>query len=163
MNTDLTAERLREILHYDPTTGIFIWLEKTCLKVVVGKEAGVHKRGYLYIGLFGKRYLGHRLAWLYMEGEWPSLNIDHKDGDPSNNRWKNLRAANQSQNIANSRLRTGKALLKGVRKTPSGTFQARIICDGRERHLGSYKTEEKAHLAYVHAARILHGEFACAG
>jgi hypothetical protein len=68
----LTAERLREVLDYNPETGVFTWKVRTSIRVVAGKVAGsVGKRGYLIIGVGGRNYYAHRLAWLHMTGEWP--------------------------------------------------------------------------------------------
>lgn len=161
----LTAECLREMLHYDPETGVFTW-KIAYWRNVVGSTAGnVKADGYVYLNLLGRRYLAHRLAVFYMTGEFPpaGMETDHRDRDRSNNRWSNLRVATVSQNRANSRRRTGKATEKGVRLAPHGRFQARIIHNGEEIYLGSFATEAEAHAVYMTAARDLHGEFARAG
>ena len=96
-----------------------------------------------------------------MTGEWCSAVIDHRDGDPSNNRWDNLRRATVSQNNANRRLhRNNKCGFKGVVQNPWGRFIASIYKNGRRIHLGMFATPEAAHAAYVAAARELFGEFA---
>src|SRR4051812_4396707 len=101
----ITAERLRQVLSYDPETGVFLWKEKIARKVVVGRKAGnIGNFGYIYIRIAGKLYYGHRLAWLYVHGVWPEKGIDHRNGVPDDNRIANLRPANQSENNQNMRL-----------------------------------------------------------
>jgi len=86
--------------------------------------------------------------------------IDHRDGDPSNNRWNNLRRATPSQNNANRRLQQNNAWgLKGVSRHRS-RWRASIRKDRRTHHLGVFSTPQAAHAAYVAAARKLFGEFA---
>lgn len=90
----LTAERLREVLEYDPAIGVFRWLIKPCGQISIGDIAGCrHGEGYVQIRVIGRIYLAHRLAWLYMTGEWPISLIDHRNLDRSDNRWSNLREA----------------------------------------------------------------------
>jgi HNH endonuclease/AP2 domain len=117
--------------------------------------------GYRRITIKGRIYQAHQLAWLYMTGKWCSRVIDHRDGDPSNNRWANLRRATISQNNANRRIhRNNKCGFKGVVRNHIGRWCAAIYKDGRRYHLGSFATPEEAHAAYVAAARKLFGEFA---
>ena len=84
---NLTAEELQKVLNYDPLTGIFVWQ----VGPRKGAKAGTKGvKGYVQIVFQRERYYAHRLAWLYMTGEWPKQHIDHLDGDPSNNRFQNL-------------------------------------------------------------------------
>jgi hypothetical protein len=106
MKETLTAERLRELLHYDPDTGDFTW--RTARKrIPAGAIAGTVERGFRRItiggGRHGPRYSAHRLAWLYMTGAWPNGYLDHINRDPDDNRFANLRLATNSQNQANTR------------------------------------------------------------
>jgi hypothetical protein len=95
-----------------------------------------------------------------MTGKWCSLVIDHRDGDPSNNRWANLRRATRSQNSANRRIpRNNPCGFKGVSRH-RGKWDATICKKGRRHFLGSFLTPQAAHAAYVKAARKLFGEFA---
>ena len=99
----LTQERLKELLHYDPETGVFTWLIAR-QRVRKGSPAGtLHKHGYWVIKVDGRSYNASRLAWLYMTGEWPKHQIDHSDLDRHNDRWSNLREATVSQNNTNRR------------------------------------------------------------
>jgi hypothetical protein len=160
--TEITAERLREVLDYDPLTGRFTW-RVTSRRTRAGQIAGRYNQGYWKIGIDGKLYLAHRLAWLYMTGEFPTLNIDHIDRDGTNNRWSNLREATQAQNLANSRRYcNNKGGFKGVlQRGPS--WLAQIQPNGRPIHLGMFPTPEAAHAAYMAAARKYFGEFANGG
>jgi hypothetical protein len=98
-----------------------------------------------------------------MTGKWPTEEVDHRDCDPSNDRWENLREATSSQNKANRRSsRGGRNLPKGV-SVHYGKFQARITINYKTTRLGVYPTIEQAAAAYANAAVDLHGEFACTG
>jgi hypothetical protein len=158
----LTHARLRELLHYEAKTGEFRWLKRVSRPVKAGDVAGMlHTDGYRRIRVKGRDYRAHHLAWLYMTGKWCPVFIDHRDGNPSNNRWDNLRRATPSQNGANRRMyRNNKCGLKGVVRNHVGRWCATICKNGRNRHLGTFSTPQDAHAAYVAAARKLFGEFA---
>ncbi len=99
---DITAEKLRELLHYDHETGIFTWKVSTSNRVKVGDVAGSPDgQGYLQIKVQRRLYLAHRLAWLHINGVWPKLNIDHINRNPSDNRLVNLRDVTHKQNHQN--------------------------------------------------------------
>ena len=157
----VTRARLRALLHYDRETGEFRWRERTSPRVHAGLIAGTLNRDrYRLIAIDGRSYPAHRLAWLYMTGQWCSLMIDHRDGNPSNNRWNNLRRATRSQNSANRRVsRNNTWGLKGV-SLHRGRWCATICKKGRKHFLGCFSTPQAAHAAYVKAARKLFGEFA---
>jgi hypothetical protein len=105
---ELTANRLREVLDYNSETGVFTWRVALRPRMKIGTVAGwLDERGYRRVRIDARPYLAHRLAWLWMTGEWPSGRLDHRDGDPGNNCWSNLREAMQSQNSANSSIRKG--------------------------------------------------------
>lgn len=172
----LTADYLRRRVVYDPKTGVFIWLpipverphDVMWNKRFANKVAGGPRRSrmtYVYLAIRGHHYSAHRLAWLYMTGEWPRQMLDHVDGDGLNNRWSNLRLASNGQNRANARVRHDSGLgLKGVSVRTGmyrgGKYRARIHAEGRRRHLGDFDTPEAAHAAYIAAARKYFGEFA---
>jgi len=151
---EVTAERLREVLNYNPETGVFTWRVKPSQNVRVGDVTGCPRKGYGYleIVLGYHLYPAHRLAWLYMTGEWPKADIDHINHDPGDNRWSNLRDATQSQNNMNERMRVDNtSTFKGVRLTTlkSGTckWQARISVNGERKHLGYFDSAERAFIA----------------
>lgn len=161
--TGLDARRLRDLLEYDAETGIFRWRSTNSNRAVAGSVAGTKdaRKGYIYIRINGRRYLAHRLAWLYETGEWPVDLIDHRNLDTADNRFANLRQASDSDNKANKRP-FGK-YQKGVifdARLRSKPFAARIMVRGKFIHLGMFETEEAAGAAYAVAARHHYGEFA---
>jgi hypothetical protein len=162
----LTQARLRKLLHYDPETGEFRWLERPG-SFVAGRIAGGASphSDYWRITVDGRIHPAHQLAWLYMTGRWGRPTIDHRDGNRANNRWTNLRRATRSENNANRlRQRNNTSGFKGVtRERRSGKWRAHIRKNGRLRRLGTFRTPQAAHAAYVAAARRLFGEFARAG
>ena len=162
MKHDLAAKRLRELLHYDPLTGIFTWRTNRKGLARIGNRAGSYSKGYIEIGVSTGRYYAHRLAWLYMTGEWPPMTMDHADLDRANNRWANLRLATFSQNGCNRRRRSdATSRFKGVVfHKQHKRWWARIRFEGKMKSLGTYATEVEAGRAYADAARRIHGEFA---
>jgi hypothetical protein len=156
----VTRARLRALLDYDSKTGEFRWRKRVKRSIQPGDMAGTLVHGYRKIKINGRSYPAHRLAWLYMKGNWCSQMIDHRDLDPSNNRWTNLRRATRSQNNANTRTNRNNACgLKGV--SPNhGRWRAIIHKNGRTHYLGNFPTPQAAHAAYAKAARRLFGKFA---
>lgn len=151
----LTEERLRELLDYDPETGIFIWR-------ATGAVAGSETHGYLRIVIDGKHYYAHRLAVLYMKGHWPPNLADHWNLNGLDNRWGNIREATKGQNAANSRAwKTNKLRTKGVSLCrATGKYRADIRINGKGRNLGRFGSIDEAYAAYDAAAKELFGEFA---
>jgi hypothetical protein len=155
----LTHEELRKILHYDPSTGHFTWLEKIGNRSSVGGTAGgANVQGYIFIGLRGRSYPAHRLAWFYCNGVWPPHQIDHINLVRHDNRLDNLRLATRAQNGANRRaMRCG---LKGAYPSQNGKWKAKIQFSGKLKHLGTFDSEHEAHMAYAMAAMLQFGEYA---
>ena len=160
--SELTAERLRELLHYDPETGEFT-RKMRAARIPAGSKANSvdTSNGYVKFRVDGKRYFAHRLAWLYMHGRWPNPIVDHIDGNKTNNRIGNLREATDKANAQNRRA-AGKNKVYGThlgvepntgKKKP---WTARIFADGKRHYLGCYETEEEAHAVYLAAKRRLH-------
>ena len=160
----LSQERLKELLDYDPETGVFRWRVRTNGRICVGDIAGsVHIKGHRYIGVDRGLYFAHRLAWLYMTGQWPLDQIDHKNTLPDDNRWENLRLATRSQNIANARKlkRGGTSRFKGVYWIKADRkWSAQIRVRGKLIILGRFNDEQAAHEAYMKAATKYFGDFA---
>lgn len=158
---ELTPERLREVLHYDPDTGVFTWRSGPAQGRVAGWLETGPRTGYIRIEIDGRAYMAHRLAYLYVTGEWPSR-LDHIDNDKTNNRFANLRIATASQNAANRRKpRNNSSGYKGVsfyKKT--GKWVAYIRHNYRHKTLGYFDTPEAAHAAYCAAAQRFFGEYA---
>jgi hypothetical protein len=157
----LTQERLKELLDYDPETGVFTWLASTTNRISVGDVAGsVDRLGYRRIALDRRDYKAHRLAWLYMTGEWPTSDLDHINCDKDDNRIANLRLATEAQNGANRRKNSNNTSgYKGV-SSSRGRWRAEIRVNGRARRLGHFTDPAAAHAAYVAAAEKHFGEFA---
>ena len=115
MRDAITEARLKERLHYDPDTGIFTWLKMSRQPKRLGSVAGGRCDGYIQIYLDGLIYRAHRLAWLYMTGEWPVGYLDHKNGVRDDNRWCNRPGSNEDRRtteIADQTL-TARAKLTG--------------------------------------------------
>lgn len=154
----VTASRLKEVLHYDPVTGIFRWLVNISTCNRIGDEAGtLRSDGYIRIQIDGERRYASQWAHLYMTGELPTCEIDHEDRSRSNNAWHNLRPATKSQNCAN-RPRRNSGLPRGVTRNRH-KFVAQMRVRGETRYLGIYDTAEEAGAAYLAAAQKEHGEF----
>ena len=158
MKPEIPADRVRFVLDYNCETGVFTrkWCKRSNLIGSVANSKDGH--GYIRIKVDGVNYLAHRLAWLWMTGDWPGQHIDHIDGNPSNNRWENLRCVTHQVNLQNRRHATvsNKSGFLGV-TSRGGSHMARIKrTDGKTIHLGSYGTPEQAHEAYLSAKRKLH-------
>lgn len=156
----INRESVEKLLRYDPGTGEFFWRVSSS-RTKAGSRAGtVNGHGYVQIQISSRLYQAHRLAWLLTHGVMPEGQIDHINGDRSDNRLTNLRLATPSLNQCNrgatSNNRTG---FKGVHRHRR-RFAAQIWHEGKKNHLGSFPTPEAAHAAYCKAASEMHGEFA---
>lgn len=159
---DIPLEEFKQHVSYDPSTGVFTRLMRTTFsRCKVGAKAGtLNGWGYIDVGVFGRKFRAHRLAWFYMTGAWPAKQIDHINGDRSDNRFTNLRLATPTENRANARNRVNsKSGLKGAFLV-RGKWRSQIKKDGVTRSLGVFATAEEAHAAYVAAAKDAFGEFA---
>lgn len=151
----MTQDELKTILTYNPDTGVFNWIGKPCRRIKANAVAGAPNRsGYTLIGHKGKLHYAHRLAFLFMTGQIPKI-VDHINGDPTDNRWCNLREANQSQNNANSK-RKGWYLSNQNLNKP---YMAQIKVGRKRKHIGCYATQEEAEVAYQKAHAEIFGEF----
>ena len=153
----VTAERLREVLNYDPSTGLFHWLVQLSPKGAKGKRAGaVSPTGYRFITIDGATFAAQRLAWLHVHGTWPTQWVDHKNRNRDDNRIDNLRDVSPTWNRhnmaeANCDNKTG---FLGVVETSNGKFETRISYPGKKNHyLGRYATPEEAHAAFMAAKK----------
>jgi hypothetical protein len=163
MARKLIIEQIKELLAYDPETGVFTWKVDRgsgISKVTAGSVAGNSKSdGYLLIGINGTRISGQRLGFAFINGYFPK-EVDHINGDPSDNRICNLRAATHQQNIASSKHRVNNTSgRKGVIPT-NGRWRARISVNSKTIHLGMFDSVDDAHSAYMKAAHVHFGEFA---
>lgn len=152
----LDAEKVRSLLLYNQASGKFLWNASM-------REAGCPTtNGYTVIGIDGRLYLAHRLAWLVMTDEWPVAHIDHCNRIKDDNRWKNLRAATVAQNIANTGARSNnKVGIKGVSWCKATKkWRATITIGGKQRSLGRHVDLADAAAAYATAAEEQHGAYA---
>lgn len=146
-------------LSYDPATGVFRWLVDSN-RVKAGDEAGcIDSRGYRRISV-GRSYCkAHRLAWLFVHGNWPIYDIDHINGVRSDNRIENLRDAPTSvntQNLKRARCDNKTSGLLGVSRQSGREWVAQIWANGRNHRLGNFEDPVEAHEAYLKAKRKLH-------
>lgn len=146
----LDAQRLRELLVYNPETGEFFRNGEAC--------GSVKGHRYVRVWLDQKLHYGHRLAYLYMTGEWPEYGVDHEDGDGLNNKWLNLRPASQKQNLQNLRTSKGPTSDRlGVSwHRAAGKWTSNITTNGKRVYLGLFDDEENAYQAYLSAKRQMH-------
>jgi len=154
----VTLGRLRELLNYNPETGIFTWNVKK-RRASAGERAGSNSTiGYRQIGIDGRDYFEHRLAWLYVYGEWPEFEIDHRNGVRSDNRILNLRQATKAQNGQNQKPRsTNTSGIAGVSWSKRRSkWVAYIMVNNKHRHLGLFDDIQKAEEAYLNAKQELH-------
>lgn len=166
-----TAELVRELLDYDPTTGVFRWRARPSdngqpnqmRECFAGRLAGhLHGRtGYLTIKVDGHSHNAQRIAWLYMTGEWPSGPIDHINLNKSDNRFSNLRKATFVQSGQNrGRSSRNKSGVKGVVfELQTRKWKAHIRVNGRGVTLGRFATIDEAAAEYARASALYHGEF----
>ncbi len=163
--SDLNASRLRELLNYDRDTGAFTWRTRVSQRVRAGSLAGGPSKddGRWRITVDGVKYLGHRLAWLYVHGEWPPGELDHTNGDGhmGNNRISDLRPVTSRVNTQNQRRARSdnkSSGLLGVHwdKRYGGHWVSHIGVNGKQKYLGQFDTPQAAHAAYLEAKRRLH-------
>lgn len=156
----MTQNELKNIVHYNKETGKFTWLN--CNRSTYNNtelKGSDDKDGYLTVKINQVRYRLHRLAWLYVYGEFPKHQLDHINHIKYDNRIDNLRNATNQQNQwhkpASKRNTTG---AKGVIKR-GNSFTAQMTINGKKKYLGSYKTVDEAKNAYINMAKQLHGEY----
>lgn len=163
----VSLDRLKELLAYDPKTGVFTWKITRGGYASAGTLAGgIHPWGYRRIKINKRVYPASWLAWYYMTGDWPGdldglPDIDHWDLNKANDSWENLRLATHGKNVTNSHVRRhSKTGLKGVHAVNTGGYIARITPDKKRIYLGYFDCPAAAHFAYAIAADKAFGEFA---
>jgi len=155
-----TKAYLHEIFIYDPETGLF-HRKTNRRRWKAGQLCGsLTTDGYININVDRAIYRAHRLAWMYMTGEDPCLNIDHANGIRDDNRWSNLRLANQSDNMCNRPTKVSSlGLPRGVNQGRNGKYFARVKKGSVILHLGTFSSVNEAKAAYEAASLVLHGKF----
>lgn len=144
----ITWEELIKVLDYNTDTGIFTWKENRSQKAVIGSCAGsANSSGHLQIGLGGKQYLAHRLAWFYCFKEWPIKDLDHIDRDKKNNSIYNLRELSRSDNTRNTNSRSSSGY-KNV-YIDKGKFVGRVWLNNKWHSCGRFSTSEEANEAVI--------------
>ena len=159
--TGLTQSRLCDLFSYDRDTGLFIRKVRVA-NAMPGEVASCKMaNGYIVIRVDGQIYLAHRLAWLYVTGSFPSYELDHKDGNPSNNAILNLRPATRLQNCRNVRIaKSNTSGVKGVSwSKQKKKWSAQISFKNKIIHLGLFVDIEQAAQAYKRKATELFEEF----
>ena len=155
----LTAEQLKNVLDYNPTTGLFVWKIRPSKAVKAGDAAGCTEKriGYVTIGIAKRVYKAHRLAWLYVYGQWPIGLIDHVNGNKADNRIENLRDVFADGNAQNVRVpnKRNKSGFMGVIWFQN-KWRASMSVNGKSKWLGDYSTPEEAHQVYLEAKRKHH-------
>lgn len=155
----LTLQRARELLSYDPEAGQLRWRVQKGPARVGDLAGGSHLvKGYGEVCIDFERYQTHRLIWFVHFGHWPSGQIDHINGDRSDNRMANLRDVSHAINRQNTRAPTRRrkhGTLLGTQKNHNG-WSATICLNYKKHHLGTYRTEAEAHAVYLDAKRRLH-------
>ncbi len=154
-------DQLAQELSYDESTGLFTWRKSTKRggQRTAGKIAGTLKsNGRIVIGVEGRYYQAHRLAWLFVHKAWPDFHLDHINGDPTDNRISNLRPATVAENQQNlsTRGRGGAGMIGVTWHKQCGKWQAAIKTNGRNIYLGLFKALKAVHSAYVDAKKVYH-------
>lgn len=159
----LTQQRLQQLFNYNPETGIFTRLVATSNFTKAGHVAGtLSKNGYLYMMVDRKNYMAHRLAWIYVYGEFPKNEIDHINGIEDDNKISNLRDVDKFINMQNEvRVRKNNAcgLMGAHFRKERNKWVAQLRVNGKSRRFGSFNTPEEAHHAYLKAKRLYHKGF----
>lgn len=160
MGFDLALrDQLAERLNYDCATGVLTWGRSPTPRIPAGSVAGsTSDKGYTVVVCMRRLYQAHRLAWLLTHGDWPTGDIGHINGNRSDNRIANLRDVTRSvnqQNLKRAR-RDNQTGLLGVKRSRSGSFEARINLNGRCVHIGTFSEATAAHEAYLSVKRNNH-------
>lgn len=156
LSARLTADCARFLFNYEPETGIFTRRDHP------HRTVGALSDGYLLFKVSGRTYRAHRVAWLYMYGQWPADQIDHINGDRADNRIANLRACSNAVNMQNQRNATAKSKtgILGVsfikQKRKPHRWRAHIKVNKKDIFLGTFESAQEARDAYLIAKRRFH-------
>ena len=158
----ITHDRLLLLLTYDANTGVFTQNTHWWGRKPGDRVGGVTPQGYWYVGVGGRQYPAHRLAWFYTHKIWPAGDIDHIDGNRLNNAISNLRCVPRSENLHNTQKSSGVSKFRGVslvspekRKRVKKIWRAHIMVKNKRYWLGTFYTQEDAAAAYALAKKKL--------
>ena len=166
-----SIERLRDLFDYDPETGVLTRKMRPREDFATSRAWRIHQarytaepagwpddKGYVRVKVDKDgNFLAHRVIWALAYGSWPVLGLDHRDGDPSNNRLSNLREATKSENAQNQKpVRSTGVFFDAATRGLKRRFRANIGVNGKQIGLGSFSTHEEAHAAYLAAKARLH-------
>jgi len=157
----IDQKRLKEVIDYNCSTGDFVWIVSSGT-VSKGRKAGcLDDKGYVRIKIDGKKYKAHRLVFLYLNGCFPRSEVDHVNGVKNDNRFVNLRLANNTQQNANKKIQINNTSgYRGVHFfKPRGKWRATISVNKKTKYIGSFDTPEEASVAYECEAAFCFGEF----
>jgi len=154
----ITQDELKSILHYDPETGIFRWLTGDNGQIIGGIAGSSSGGKRIRIGINGKQYKAHRLAFMYQLGRWPKNLVDHKNRNPLDNAWKNLREATYSQNLCNTQRKSSTGY-KNVYPQSNGTYYVKICMHNKAVYERGFETVDAAFEYSKILRKQLHGEF----
>ena len=158
----LTQAILKNLLHYDPETGVFTRKVRTSNRVNIGDTFGIgDPNKYTRISVFGRQIAAQILAWVYVYGETPPYDIDHVNTHKGDNRIDNLRLATRKENMFNrGATKISTSGFKGVVwANHAQRWKAQAMIDGKNYNLGYFNTPEDASVAYNEFAKAHHGEF----
>lgn len=147
-----------QLLKYDPEMGNFFWRMSRGKARTGAIAGGVYPNGYRYIGIYGGVYLAHHLVWLIETGEWPIHNLDHKDTNPLNNQFFNLRYCNQTQNLANANLRCNNT--SGYKGVSWDKRRNKWVVKVQNKNFGGFEKIEDAVERYREKSIEIFGDFA---
>lgn len=162
INPAVTAPYIRNLLSYNRATGILRWKKNQSKKIKKGTRAGYQsKAGYIYIRVDYTLYLAHRLAWIIATGHFPKHRLDHKNGNKSDNRKRNLREATSAQDVHNrGHNKNSRSRVKGVHwNADCKRWHAAIQTAGKNKYLGLFKTKKEADIVYRKAANAFYKAF----
>ena len=155
----LQKEDILDIFNYNINTGIFTW-KKSRRGVAKGVVAGTLRQdGYVHLCIGEERHFAHRVVYLLMEGYMPEQ-VDHINGNRSDNRWENLRACTPSENSQNRRITNSKSGFKNVNwHEQTKKWRVQVMIDGKSRSFGLYSNIEDAKRVAIIARKEIHGDF----